>query len=207
MNFKSKNDISYFKFLQLTKNIVDDKDERHILEEAFLIFKPKNINRFAAALERDGKLRRKFILDLDFRQAGRFIDADTYRLGDDKLNMFKSLLKPRLKWHRLSYHKIEDISLREAEHVIEKFNDFLADVKYRYEYVYNPPVRASSGAETQGSIERKEFAEHYGGYAEMTYLIAKGAVKDFKTIWLWDLDYFLFWGEYLLRKRDVENIK
>lgn len=208
MSIKTKNDISYFKFLELSKRLVDNTDERHILEEAYKIFKPKNINRFAAALERDGKLKRRFVLDLDFKQAGRFIDADTYRMDDDRLSMLKSLLKPKRKlfkpWAR---YKVEDISLREAEHVIVQWGEFLSDIKYRYEYVFNPPVRARSGADTQGSVERQEFSEHYGGYAEMTYLIAKGRVKDFKDVWSWDLDYFLFWGEYLLRKRDVENIK
>lgn len=207
MTFKDKNDISYFKFLEMSKNISDDSDERHILEEAHKVFKPRNINRFAAALEREGKLKRRFILDLEFKNAGRFIDADTYRLEGEKLNMLKSLLRGRLKWHRLSRYKVEDISLREAEYVNTKWIEFLEDVKYRYEYIYNPPIRMSQGTNSQGSIERKEFAEHYGGYAEMTYLIAGGAVKDFKDIWNWDLDYFLFWGEYLLRKRDVENIK
>lgn len=208
MSFKNKNDINYFKFLELSKKIVDDADERHILEEAYKIFKPKSINAFAAALEREGTLRRRFDLDLNFKQAGRFIDADTYRIDDDKLNMFKSLLKPkRERWRPWRRYKFEDISLREAEHVIQKWDEYLADVKFRYEYIYNPPVRFSEGQNTQGTIERQEFADHYGGYAEMTYLIAGGRVMDFKTIWDWDLDYFLFWGEYLLRKRDTENIK
>lgn len=208
MSFRSKNDINYFKFLELAKNIVDDSDERHILEEAYKVFKPKNIMRFAAALERDGKLRQRFKLDLNFKQAGRFIDADTYRIDNDKINMFKSLLVPKRKrWRPWQRYKVEEISLREAEHIIQEWDMFLADIKYKYEYIYNPPVRMPQGGETQGSIERRQFAEHYGGYAEMTYLIAGGRVKDFKDIWNWDLDYFLFWGEYLLRKRDVENIK
>jgi hypothetical protein len=209
MNFKTKNDISYFKFLKLSENITDDKDVRHILEESYKVFKPKNINRLAAALECDGKLIRRFKLDLDFKEAGRFIDADTYRGDGDTLNMLKSILVPKYKLRGYSFkrYKVEDISLREAEYVLQAWDDFLADLKFRYEYIYNPPIRANIGENTQGSIERKEFAEHYGGYAEMTYLMGGGKVKDFKEIWSWDLDYFLFWGEYFLRKRDVENIK
>lgn len=208
MNFRSKNDINYFKFLEVVKNVIDLKDTRHVLEESYRVFKPKNINRFAAALEREGKLKRRFKLDLDFKKAGRFIDADTYRIDNDTVKMFKSLLIPRRSWRRLGRRfKIEDISLREAEHVIKKWDEFLKDVRLRYEYIYNPPVRTQSGESTQGKIERQEFVDYYGAYAEMTYLIGKGIVKDFKTIWDWDLDFFLFWGEYLLRKRDVENIK
>ena len=206
MSIKDKNDISYFKFLELSK-VIDgnEEDERFVLEEAYKIFKPKNINRFAAALEKEGKLKRRFDLDLEFN-AGRFIDADTFRADNDVLNMFKSLLKPKRKWYGVRY-KIEDLSLREGEYLLQLWDDYLGDIKYRYEYIYNPPFRSSGNQSTQGSTERREFAEHYGGYAEMTYLIANGMVKDFKDVWLWDLDYFLFWGEYLLRKRDVQNLK
>lgn len=207
MSFKDKNDINYFKFLEVSKNIEENSDPRHVLEEAYKVFKPKSINRFAAALERDGKLKRRFKLDLDFKQAGRFIDADTYRGDGDDLNMLKCILKPLKRWHGLSRYKVEEISLREAEHVLKEWKEFLGDIKIRYEYIYNPPVRIQAGETTQGTIERQAFAEHYGGYAEMTYLIAGGLVKDFKNVWNWDLDYFLFWGEYLLRKRDVENLK
>lgn len=206
MLFRTKNDISYFKFLELSEAIEGKTDDVYlILSEAKNIFKPKSLTLFARALETDGRLNNCFKLDLQFK-AGRFIDADTYKSDGDVLNMLKSILVPRRNWFGRKY-KVEDISLREAEDVLKKWDTFLSELKYRYEYVYNPPVRLRAGGDTQGSIERQEFAEHYGGYAEMTYLVSKGVVGDHKKIWEWDLDYFLFWGEYLLRKRDVENLK
>lgn len=210
MSFKTKNDVSYFKFLEYKEAIIDSSDEEFILRETYRILKikPRHLRGFAEAIGRDGKLKRCFILDLDFKRVGRFIDADTYRIDKEPLEMFKALLKPRRKfWRPWSRHKVEDISVREAEYVLGKWEEFLADIRFRYEYIYNPPVRIQAGETSQGSIERQEFAEHYGGYAEMTYLIANGMVKDFKSVWEWDLHFFLFWGEYLLRKRDVENIK
>ncbi len=207
MSIRSKNDISYFKFLELSDNIVDDKNDAHVLEEACKIFNPKSVNKFAVALNREGKLKRRFVLDLDFK-AGRFIDADTYRMEGDNLNMFKMLLKPKRKrWRPWSRYKVEDISLQEAERILVEWNEFLTELKYRYEYLYNPPIRINVQENTQGSVERQAFAEHYGAYAEMTYVISKGLVKDHKSIWEWDAEYFLFWAEYLIRKRDVENVK
>jgi hypothetical protein len=37
---------------------------------------------------------------------------------------------------------------------------------------------------TQGTEERQDFATHYGGYIEMTYLIAGGDVSKFDDITL-----------------------
>lgn len=209
MSFRTKNDIGYFKFLELSERIEGhEEDARFVLEESYKIFKPKSLNKFSAALERNGRLKRKFKLDLDFKQAGRFIDADTYRGDGDVLNMLKSLLVPKRRFLIIgSRYKVENISLREAEHVLKEWEAYLSDVKSRYEYIYNPPQRINTAPETQGSLERAAFAEHYGGYAEMSYLISNGLIKDMRNIWSYDLDFFLFWGEYLLRKRDVENIK
>jgi hypothetical protein len=64
-----------------------------------------------------------------------------------------------------------------------------------------------SGEITQGSLDRQEFTEHYGGYMEITYLLTKGDFTKFDEVLNWDLDRYLFQGEYLLRKRVVENIK
>jgi hypothetical protein len=208
MLFKDKNDINYFLFLEATKDIKEDSDTRQILEDTYAVFKPKNMNRFIIALETDGKLKRKFKTDLNFKNAGRFIDADTYRGDGDKLNMFKNILVPKRKfWKPWTFHKVEELSLREAQYVLKEWEVFLQDIKIRYEYIYNPPARAQVGETTQGTIERQEFADHYGGYAEMVYLIAGATNRDFQLVFNDELHYFLFWGEYLLRKRDVERLK
>ena len=82
-----------------------------------------------------------------------------------------------------------------------------ADIKAHYEWIYNPPVSAQTGKTTEGSIAREEFANHYGGYLEMVYLMAKGDPLKFDEITSMPLNEFLFLAEYLLRKRIVENIK
>jgi hypothetical protein len=208
MRYRDKNDINYFKFLEATKDIKEDSDPQQVIEDAYNVFKPKNLNRFIVALEKEGRLKSRFKIDLDFKEAGRFIDADTYRGDGDKLNMLKCILVPKRKfWTPWKKHKVQELSLREAQYVLREWHAFLEDVKIRYEYIYNPPVRAQVGETTQGSIERQEFADHYGGYAEMVYLIACATNRDFQEVFKDELNYFLFWGEYLLRKRDVERLK
>lgn len=205
MFIKTKNDINYFKFVELSKIIDGSQDARVILDAVVKVFNPKNVKKFAVALSRGGRLIRRFDLDLNFK-AGRFIDADTFRADGDQLGMFKSILNPRRNLIGKKY-KVEDLSVREAEHILKDWNAFLTDLKLRYEYVFNPPVRARTGGTTQGSAERQAFAEHYGGYAEMTYILSRDFGLEPAKIWEWEADLFLFWGEYLLRKRDVENLK
>jgi len=60
---------------------------------------------------------------------------------------------------------------------------------------------------TQGTLERQAFNEHYGGYLEILYLLTKGDMTKIDDVLNWDTDRFLFQGEYLLRKRLVENLK
>jgi hypothetical protein len=42
----------------------------------------------------------------------------------------------------------------------------------KHEWIYNPPMFGGNSEITQGTEERQDFATHYGGYIEMTYLIA-----------------------------------
>ena len=81
------------------------------------------------------------------------------------------------------------------------------DLKISYEYLYNPPMRNVGKGITPGSIEREAFAEHYGPYIEMIYVLCKGDFTKFEEIIAYDLHRFLFQAEYLIRKRDIENIK
>jgi hypothetical protein len=205
MSCKNRGQINYFKFMEMATNIVDENDSRHVLEEAYKIFKPKNINRFAAALERPGK-RMRYVLDLDFKTAGRFIDADTFTQDKDHLELFKVLLIPKRR-HFFWRHKIQDISIHEGQIIMESWMKFLADIKDQYEYIYNPPVRAGGSMNTQGSMERQAFLDFYGAYMEMVYILTGGHLIDSEKVFGWDIHRFLFQAEYLLRKRDVENIK
>jgi hypothetical protein len=202
MSTKSKNDLSYFKFATLCETIGDSSDERFIVEETHKAFPKININTFTAALEKVAKVKRRFVICLDFENVGTFIDADTYA-GDVEIeSLFGIILKPKYPWS-----KVKNISLAEAELVLKEWREFSTNLKEQYEYIYNPPVRVQPNEMTQGSIERQAFSEHYGGYIEMVYLLTKGDFTKFDYVMTWDLHRFLFQAEYLLRKRDVENLK
>lgn len=207
MRFKTKNDINYFKFVELTERIIDEEDTIHVLEEASVLFETKEVGKFALALTKEGRLKRRFKLNLKLK-AGQYIDADTFFTTGDMLGLFSNILQPKRKWFFWRYDLTKDLSLREAEYVLTQWNYYLEELKPKYEYIYNPPIRVIEGAKTtQGTIERKEFAEHYGGYAEMMYLLISSGFGRFDEIIDWNLERFLYQGEYLLRKKDVESIK
>ena len=56
-------------------------------------------------------------------------------------------------------------------------------------------------------MARKEFAEDYGSFIELMYLITRGDFLKMKQVDDWKTVQFLFLGEYLLRKKNVENMK
>lgn len=76
-------------------------------------------------------------------------------------------------------------------------------------WIYNPPpIEEINSAITVGSVHRKEFLEHYGGYPEMVYSLLQSRVfKSKEEIYNSKTEEFLFWAEYLIRKKIVENIK
>jgi len=56
-------------------------------------------------------------------------------------------------------------------------------------------------------LARKEFTEHYGGFMEIMYLLCKGDFAKMEEVDKWKTSKFLYLGEYLLRKKNVENIE
>ena len=73
--------------------------------------------------------------------------------------------------------------------------------------MFNPPNRVTNFEITEGTKARGEFAEHYGSHIEIVYAICKGDFLKMQDVMGWDTEKYLFIGEYLIRKRDVENIK
>jgi hypothetical protein len=201
--YKNKNDIPYFKFLEFS-NIIESQSEQFIIAETRRIFRPVSINDFSKALETPAPFRPNFKLDLDFKTAGKFIDADTYFSDQDYMSFFKLVLKRKYFFKNVNF---ENISLQEAEYILSKFSELKNDLRQSYEYLYNPPIRNVGKEMTPGGLEREAFSEHYGAYIEMIYILCKGDFTKFEEITSWDLHRFLFQAEYLIRKRGVENLK
>ena len=49
--------------------------------------------------------------------------------------------------------------------------------------------------------------EYYGGYVEIIYLLCNGDLTKADDVLKWDIERFLYQGEYLLRKKIIENLK
>lgn len=203
IKYRSKNDIPYFKFLEFS-TIIESKSPSFVTSETYRIFNPTSIEEFSKALKTSAPCRLGFKLDLNFKTAGRFIDADTYFLEKEYKDFFKVVLKRRYLFKKVNFDKI---TLAEAEYILSRFCELKNDLKNSYEYLYNPPMRNVGKGMSPGSLEREAFAKHYGSYIEMTYVLCKGDFTKFAEVMAWDLDRFLFQAEYLIRKRDVENLK
>lgn len=203
INYKSKNDIPYFKFLEFS-TIIDSQSQAFVASETYRIFNPISLENFSSALKTEDPFRPRFKLDLDFKTAGRFIDADTLFLDKEYKEFFKVVLRGRYLFKKVNFEKI---TLAEAEYIISKFSELKNDLKNSYEYLYNPPIRGAGQEMTPGNLERTAFAEHYGPYIEMVYIVCKGDFTKFEEVVAWNLHRFLFQSEYLIRKRDIENLK
>jgi hypothetical protein len=140
-----------------------------------------------------------FKIDVTFKKAGRFIDLETFIKEEDDKSFIKATVTPRL-WFMAIPETVKTFAV--ALYMIESH-----EIKDSFPWIYNPPRFPSSGEITQGSIERENFANDYGGYMEMVYICATFEGVSPKVVFEYDTKYFLFWSEYLLRKKTVENLK
>lgn len=138
-------------------------------------------------------------IDTSFDKTGRFIDLETFIKNEDDASFIKMTVKPRLPFLKIP-EKLKRFVI--ALYMIES-----EEFKKPYDWIYNPPNFNTGGATTIGSIERTNFATHYGGYMELVYICASFENTSPRNVFEWDTSYFLFWAEYLRRKRIVENLK
>jgi len=140
-----------------------------------------------------------FKIDVTFKKAGRFIDLETFIKEEDDQSFIKATVKRRIPFLKIP-ETVKTFAV--ALYMIES-----QEVRAGFDWVYNPPRFATSGEITQGSIEREKFAKDYGGYIEMVYICATFEGVSPKVVFEYDTKYFLFWSEYLLRKKTVEGLK
>lgn len=204
--YKHKGDISYQTFKNFSEVIDGDYSDSFIETQTIDYFNPDSLANFAMALQTNPKvIKMPYKLDLEFKEAGKFIDCDTFLKDEMVIEFLKLVVKPKYFWQKVNFDKI---SIAQVEYVVSKFHEVASEIKEVHEWIYNPHIFSGGNIEiTQGVEERQDFAEHYGGYIEMTYLIAGGDVSRFDEITKWSLDKYLFLGEYCLRKRTVENLK
>lgn len=203
--YKDKGDISYLTFKHFSEVIEGNDSDSFIERQTMEYFNPDSIADFALALQTNPKtISMPYTIDLQFKTAGKFIDCDTFLKDEMIIEFLELVVKPKFFWQKV---KIESLSIAQVETIISMYQEKVAPIKESHEWIYNPPIFGGNSEITQGTEERQDFADHYGGYIEMTYLIAGGNVSRFEEITNWSLDKFLFLGEYCLRKRVVENLK
>jgi len=137
------------------------------------------------------------------RKTGDFIDLENYFSSMDGneetiINFFVLLLGRMVT------------SEEECIEVITEYAKEVTEIKEAFEFIYNPPSLPSSTEQsnpTIGDEYRKEFAEMYGGYVELVYLLCGSFKYKPSEVLEMKLQDFLFWGNYLLHKKFVENIK
>lgn len=144
-------------------------------------------------------IRLLFKIDVSFKNAGRFIDLETFIKDENDIEFIKMTVKPRI-W----FMKIPDII---KHYAIALYLIESQEVKEQFTWIYNPPQFPSNGEITQGSIERENFAKDYGSYMEMVYLCSGQNILKFNEVFEMPTKEFLFKSEYLTRKRTVENLK
>ena len=148
------------------------------------------------------------------RKAGEFIDLEFYfaSMDGDYENIVKFFVL-LLTGKPADEEDIKrGISLNESDciEIIGIYAKEVSELKEQFEFIYNPPPLPSVISDKQSTIGdeyRKEFAEMYGGYVEMVYLLCGSFKYKPNEVLEMKLQDFLFWGNYLLHKKFVENIK
>ena len=140
-----------------------------------------------------------FSIDVSFKKAGRFIDLETFIKDENDKEFIKATIK-----NRIPFINVPEVVKRYA---IALYMIESNEVKENFNWIYNPPTFPSEGETTQGSIERENFSNDYGGYMEMVYLCSGMNPQNWDLVFEWETTKFLFLSEYLLRKRTVENLK
>lgn len=151
------------------------------------------LNEFTTEIQKQVTVKLK--LDFEAKTAEYFIIADTYLALNNLLSLYNHLTGKRKK----------TISVPLA---IATKNEFLKSVAYfkeKYEWIYNPPALPTNAKQTIGKQLRSDFVQQYGVYAEITYLLSNGNPLKFEEVNKLKLSEYLALGEYILRKKTVEN--
>lgn len=196
--------IDYEKFVTMTNDLgsdPSDEDSTVAILKTFYANDKRDwtecINEFNLLVTKDIRYKLKLDLDFENKPAEYFIIADLYLSKADLVSLY----------NHLSGKKIKACSIQFAKQVKDEFLNSVSHFKEKYEWIYNPPTIGKIEKHSIGKQLRAEFQEHYGAYAEITYMIAKGDAMKFDKVNKMRLEEYLSLGEYLLRKKNVESVE
>lgn len=186
----------------MTNELGSEPSEEETILAILTTFYPKDkrpylecVAEFNELISQTFKGSLKLSLDFENKAANYFIIADLYLSKADLVSLY----------NHLTGRNIKEMSVAMAMQVKKEFLSSVEHFKEKYEWIYNPPSIGSAGKYTIGKQLRQEFQEHYGAYAEITYLLSKGDAMKFDEVNKMRLEEYLSLGEYLIRKRAVEN--
>ena len=134
-------------------------------------------------------------------RAGEFIDLD---------NWFREIIEEDYTNIEKFYLLLLESDKEDIEAVMTEFINQMTEIKETYIWIFNPPqmpTETEIRQPTTGDGYRQEFSEDYGLYTEMIYLLCISFGFKPNEVLQMKCEEFLYWGEYVIRKRIVENIK
>jgi len=139
------------------------------------------------------------ILDLP---ASDFIDLENY---------FKQMVTETnedtvIKFFNILCNGNIPTTAKETEDLIKEYARQIQDIKETFTWLYNPPQQPSNiDQELKNKQYFDDFANDYNGYIEIIYLLCKGDFTRLDAVGEMKTQDFLFYGEYLVRKRYIES--
>lgn len=137
------------------------------------------------------------------KRAGDFIDLENYF----KEMVIETKEETVIKFFELL---IGEVPTKESEikEIILEYSKQITDIKDTFIWLYNPPQMPSNiNNEFKNKQHFEDFANDYSGYIEIIYLLCKGDFLKLDLVGQMKTQDFLFYGEYLVRKRFIENVK
>lgn len=127
MSIRSKSDISFLRFLEFSEDLKEMKDNPQFIEDKVIMLfyggnyrnKEKKVANFLSALQKPGKLKMKYKLNLSvIDKANNFIDSENFASDKDFDSLLRLLVKKRYFWQKVDVNKI---SITEGEYILSVF--------------------------------------------------------------------------------------
>ena len=194
--------VDYEKFIKMSTEVGERANEQELSIQILKEFYPKDkrpwndcVEEFKNSLAIEKTFEIKLDLNFENKPADYFITAEGLLRNADLVGLY----------NHLSSSNVKGISVQLAKQVRTSYLRSIEYFKMAYPWIYNPPTVGKPSKHTAGKVLRQEFAEYYGAYAEITYLLSKGDALKFNEVEQMKLSEYLAFGEYLIRKRIVEN--
>ena len=113
--------INFKKFIEYTNAIKENQDEVFVVSELNRIFKPKNLDNFIVEFSnaiqdpQPMKLPFWYKIDIGLKNAGKFIDADTFLKEEMLIEFVDTIVK-----HRIPFCKV-DLTINHVRYLTDFF--------------------------------------------------------------------------------------